>query len=93
MRRFINLLDPLIPQKLYRFGQGESSHLTVAFDRYCDALLRQGILEERIANAVMGLEALLLDQNQELSYRLSLRLAKSLSFLNEEAKEVKKVIK
>lgn len=93
LKKFIQTLDPLLPHKFYRFGEGEVSHVTIAFDRYNDALLRSGILEERIANAVMGLEAILLEATQELSYRLGLRIAKVLSVFGEDGKQIRETIK
>ncbi|HXF44048.1 MAG TPA: hypothetical protein VNK70_01105 [Candidatus Paceibacterota bacterium] len=93
LKNFIQILDPLLPPKFYRFGEGEVSHVTIAFDRYNDALLRVGILEERIANAVMGLEALLLDATQELSYRLGLRIAKTFSLLGDDGKQIREILK
>lgn len=93
LKNFVRVLDPLLPPKFYRFGQGEVSHLTIAFDRYNDSLLRSSTAEERIANVIMGLEALLLEAEQELSYRLGLRIAKMLSCFGFDAKQVREAIK
>lgn len=93
LKRFIQCLETLVPPKFYRFGEGEISHLTIAFDRYNDALLRISILEERIANTVMGLEALLLEETQELSYRLGLRIAKIFSLAGDDGKKIREILK
>jgi len=69
------------------------NYLVVANTFYEDALLREGRIEERIARAVMGLEALLLEDEQELAYRLSLRAAKLLGLLGFEATDVQNRIK
>jgi hypothetical protein len=55
--------------------------------------MHNSILERRIANAVMGLEALLLDATQELSYRLGLRTAKIMSLLGSDPREARQLIK
>jgi ribulose bisphosphate carboxylase small subunit len=68
-------------------------HLFVANTFYEDALLREGRIEERIARAVMGLEALLLEEEKELAYRLRLRAAKLLGLLGFKASDVQKIIK
>jgi hypothetical protein len=47
-------------------------------------LVRPAIEEELIANAVMGLEALLVREGQEVAYRLRLRAAKLFSCLEED---------
>ncbi|MHB9010647.1 MAG: hypothetical protein ACYC49_00250 [Ignavibacteriaceae bacterium] len=93
LRSFIYKVDPLLPNKFYMFGEGEVTHLTIAFERYTDALLKNGIIEERIATSVMGLEALLLNENQELSFKLGLRVARVLSFLGADAKQVRETMK
>jgi hypothetical protein len=80
LKRFWQSVSHAIPKDIYDF-QKQVSPLTLAYDRYSDALLQNGIAERRIANAVMGLEALLLDEIQELSYRLGMRTAKALSLI------------
>jgi len=69
-------------------------HLFFANTFYEDALLREGRFEEKVARAVMGLEALLLKpiEKQELSYRLRLRTAKLLGLFGFNAIDVKKSI-
>lgn len=93
LKNFIQILDPLLPSKFYMFGEGVVTPVTIAFDRYSDALLRVSIIEERIANAIMGLEALLLEATQELSYRLGLRIAKLFSSTGEDAKKNREIIR
>ncbi len=55
----------------------------IAYQRYCDALFRNGLTERRVAGAVMGLESVLLraDERQDLSYRLRMRAAMLLGCL------------
>ena len=60
----------------------EAMHIyDVAYDKYKDSL-EQGVIEKRISDAIMGLEALYLTEADELPYRLSMRAAKVLSLVN-----------
>lgn len=92
LKRFWHTMVHAIPKDIYDF-QKQVSPLTLAYDRYSDAVLQNGIVERRIANAVMGLEALLLDETQELSYRLGARIAKALSLVGKKPLEVRQRIK
>lgn len=50
-----------IPEEFTGFSSSaQKGNLTFAYQRYSDALLSDGFLERRIANAIMGLEALYL---------------------------------
>jgi hypothetical protein len=91
LKTFWRAVAHKIPKDIYDF-QKQVSPLTLAYDRYSDAVLQNGILERRIANAVMGLEALLLDEIQELSYRLGMRIAKALSLIGKKPLEVRERI-
>ena len=91
LKMFWRTMSHTIPNGFYDF-QKQVSHLTLAYDRYSDAILHNGIVERRIANAVMGLEALLLGETQELNYRLGLRIAKALSLVGKKPLEVRQRI-
>jgi len=91
LKQFWQKLSVLLPKDIYDF-QKQISHITLAYDRYSDALLHNGIVERRVANAVMGLEALFLDESQELSYRLGLRISKVLSMVGKNPLGVREVI-
>src|SRR2546422_822861 len=69
------------------------SSLTIAHTRYKEALFETPLFENRVATAMMGLEALFLDETQELSYRLSVRVSKTISFLKRDPFEVRETIK
>lgn len=75
-----------VPKNFYWTEGEQLNHKGIAYKRYCDALLLNGMVERRIANAVMGLEALFLKgtENQELIYRLSIRIAKLFALLEHE---------
>jgi hypothetical protein len=93
LKQFWQTMGPSLPREIYGF-QKRVSHITLAYDRYSDALLLNGILERRMASAVMGLEALFLMENQELSNRLSLRVSKLVSLIsNQKPLEVRSMLK
>jgi hypothetical protein len=82
LKRFWKALNTAIPESF--FGPGSmSNYLTIAYNRYIEALLKNGLFERRVANAVMGLEALVLKpgEKQELTYRLGIRISKLLALL------------
>lgn len=91
LKAFWRVVAQAIPKDIYDFEK-QVSPITLAYDRYSDAVLHNGIVERRIANAVMGLEALLLDEIQELSYRLGMRIAKALSLIGKRPLEVRQRI-
>lgn len=91
LKSFWHAMSSAMPKDVYDF-QKQISYVTLAYDRYSDALLQNGVIERRIANVVMGLEALFLDEMQELSYRLGMRISKVLSLLGKNPLEVRAVI-
>jgi Apea-like HEPN len=89
VRKFWSMLYPILPSHLYKpTNSGTVDYVRVAYERYCAALLRRDIFEERVANAVMGLEALFLEEKQEVSYRCRLRVARAMSYLGENPRDV-----
>jgi len=70
-----------------------TNHLGIAISRYQDAILKPEATENKIAYAVMGLEALYLESEGELSHRLAQRVAKLLSFFEEEPIKVYRNVK
>lgn len=85
LKFFWEQLSSILPQIFYRFDVGKVDHISIAYNRYTDSLLQNGITERRIANAIMGLEALYFKPTgelQELQYRLGIRVAKMLGKLN-----------
>ena len=81
LMQFVRVLAGALPKDLYD-SQGRTDHLTIAFKRYSEALLEATIIESRITTAMMGLEALFLDDSKELAYKLAVRISKAMSFLN-----------
>jgi hypothetical protein len=94
LRKFWQAIGNVMPLSFYESSITKIDYLTVAYNRYSDSLFQNGILERRIANAVMGLEALFLKSGevQELVYRLNLRMSKILSLLGFDPHEVKKIV-
>jgi hypothetical protein len=93
LREFWHTLSNALPTSFFDPTIAETDYLTIAYNRYCDSLFQNGILERRIANAVMGLEALFLSgETQELAYRLCLRISKLLSLLGYDPHEVKRAV-
>jgi len=94
LKKFWQIMSNIIPLSFFEPTITKIDHLTVAYNRYCDSLFQNGILERRIANAVMGLEALFLKsgETQELVYRLSFRISKLLSLLGYDPHEIKKIV-
>lgn len=93
LKHFWNLIYPLIPPHIY--NQNKTDYISIAYQHYTDSQIRKGIIEQRIATAVMGLEALLLksDEKSELSYRLGIRTAKIFSIFLKDPIDTKETVK
>ncbi len=93
LKQFWKHIHNAVPENFFQH-RGPSDHLSIAYNRYSEALLVGGLFERQVANAVMGLEALLLKANekQELTYRLGIRISKLLSQLNYDPYEAKKIV-
>lgn len=77
-------------------GKPLSSHpIGIAILRYQDALSKPEAIENKIAYAIMGLEALYLktEERQELSHRLAQRVAKVMKAFNEPPVKVYNIVK
>ncbi|NJD77929.1 MAG: hypothetical protein FIB08_12685 [Candidatus Methanoperedens sp.] len=95
LKSFWSKVNDSIPESFYHTSITKADYTTIAYNRYSDALLQNGIFERRIANAIMGLEALYfkpLGEMQELAYRLRIRVSKLLSILGYNPYEVKERI-
>jgi len=94
LKTFWQSMIKSLPQSFYEFGETRLDHMTIAYKRYCDSLLQNGVFERRIANAVMGLESLFLKggEMQELIYRLSMRIAKIFVLLGHDSYKVKDIV-
>ena len=89
---FWETLRDSLPLNFYDSGEQHLDHRVISYKRYCDALFQNGVIERRIANAVMGLESLFLNEAQELSYRLKLRVSKLLGLVGHDPFSVRDVM-
>ncbi len=91
---FWRKMQDAIPPSFYDFHVQKADSISIAYQRYNDALFRNGLLERRVANAVMGLEALFLrgSERQDLSYRLRMRAARLLALLGHTGSQVSDTI-
>ncbi len=91
LRKFWQACEKTMPVGFYDLGQTTTDSLTIGYNRYVDSLLQNGLLERRVANSVMGLEALFLkgSEVQELTYRLTIRVAKFLGLLGYDSRQVR----
>ena len=82
LKGFWTQLSQELPLEGYGRDQKRVDPIETAYQRYSDALLSWGVtVERRISDAVIGLESLFLIENDELSFRLRLRLAKLLGMV------------
>lgn len=94
LARFWRMIWDRIPQGFFwRQLPDDPGALVLAYERYCDALRQDALVSRRIANAVMGLEALFLDGGAELSFKLRMRVAALLGPLSEKPDRICKVMK
>ncbi|MDP3444090.1 MAG: HEPN domain-containing protein, partial [Ignavibacteria bacterium] len=95
LQNFCTALSERLPSNIYQLDGLAKDHISIAYDRYEDALIQIGIDERRITNIMMGLEALYFKQNerQELDYRLQMRMAKVLGLLSIDSILVKNLVK
>jgi hypothetical protein len=86
-QKFFKTLEPLIQSEDNKEGTG----LSIAVTRYCNVLLDPVDTERRLMTAMMALESLysLPNDRGEIGYRMSLRVAKLLSFLGFKPNEVR----
>ncbi len=92
LKHFWLKVSDFMPKSFHDTDITKADYTTIAYNRYGDALLQSGIFERRIANAIMGLEALYFKpegEMQELAYRLRIRVSKLLSLLGYDPHEVK----
>lgn len=95
LKKFWTGIFSILPPALYNFDTGNVDHISIAYDSYSDSLSQHGIVERRIANAIMGLEALYFKSKErsELSHRLSQRTAKLLSSFSNDPIPIRRVVK
>lgn len=80
LTKFITRIEPSIYSEIIDKSADEADYISIAHDRFCDALLKPVVPENRLATAIMALEALYLKEKElsELTERLSQRVALAL---------------
>lgn len=89
----ISFIDHMTPKIGDIVHQRKNTPLNIAFQRYNDSLMKHVGPEEKLTSAIMGLEALFLTGDQELSYQLRIKTAKLLGCLNEPSVEALSILK
>ncbi|MHA1185276.1 MAG: hypothetical protein ACTSXA_00205 [Candidatus Heimdallarchaeota archaeon] len=92
---FWRKMNKLLPTDFYKLKEKPLNFKSIAYLRYKEALFQYNSFEEQIANAVMGLEAIFLrdEDKGELNFRLKLRVAKLFGLLNiDQPLKIKKFI-
>ncbi len=93
LRDFCREMEIILPDDFYKLIDKKINYLTIAYDRYSEAVLEPVFLERKITNVVMGLEALYSNSDTELSFKLNLRISKLLSFLSKDPLVTRSFIK
>jgi len=95
LKRFWKIMSEAMPKSFFDDRASKIDYLTIAYNRYCDALFQQVIIEGRFANAMMGIEALFLKpvEKDEVGYRLRMRVSKVLGLFGFDYQEVIRMIK
>ena len=93
--KFVTRIEPLIFSEILDKSDDEADYISIAYDRFCDALLKPIVSENILANAIMALEALYLKEMElsELNEKLSLRIAIALEPFGYQTLEVYNLVK
>jgi hypothetical protein len=83
------LLSRLTPLPILLSGNESPTWLTIAYQRYIDALMTNGFLERRMANAIMGLESIYMKEKDIVNYRIAQRVSRVFGLLGYRAIEVR----
>lgn len=92
---FFNRIEPLIYSEIIDKSANDIGYISIAYDRFCDALLKPVVPENRLTTAIMALEALYLKDTElsELTERLSQRVALALETFGYNTLEVYNFVK
>lgn len=94
LEKFWRAMTEVLPPDGYDRRASRVEPLMIAYQQYADAtLILSSSVERRISDAVMGLESLFLtrQENQELAYRLRMRVAKMFSVLGADPYSAKRI--
>ncbi len=90
--RFMEQMSALLPAD-FCYHDRKTSFLTIAYDRYSDALLEHDIIEKQVASTMMGLEAIFSNENMEVGYKLRQRVAKMAAICGKDPLTVVSILK
>jgi len=92
---FWKILDELLPSSFFWSDTSPANNESIqfAYQRYSDALFSDGTFEQRLVNTIIALESLYLNDSQELSRYLSLRVSKFLGLAGLDPYRIKTVLK
>jgi hypothetical protein len=90
LEAFCSVVYGKLLEEFSGLGVHMADYRVIAYQRYCDALLRSRMDEQRIATAIMGLEAIFLleEDTSEVTYKLKMRSAKVLGHLGHESSAI-----
>jgi hypothetical protein len=91
IKYFLKMYD-IIPDYLYNDNNNIINSNLVAFKCYKKALLYDLSFEEIIVNGTMGLEAIYLNDNKELGFKLSIFISKIMSYIDKDPLYIKEII-
>lgn len=93
LRRFVKYVNSQIPESIIVRDDSKSDPIKFAARLYETAIHGTGLWEKQVADAVVGLEALLMDDNVELTYRLGNRCSKLMELVGKDALKVRDDLK
>ncbi|MGI0014991.1 MAG: hypothetical protein ACREBU_16350, partial [Nitrososphaera sp.] len=87
LSKFWRTIEPHIPNS-FKVPESEHDQLTIAYQRYLEAMNNPGMEEMRIAYGISSLEALFSVEHTEMNYRLKMRVSRLLGILGLNPKAV-----
>lgn len=91
LKKFFCYIDYNL-KKISNSSSKKDKSIIIVYNRYIDSL-KNNSLDRKIADAVMGLEGIFLEDDGELSLRLSLRVASLMKFLGKDQLNVRDMVK
>lgn len=93
LKAFFKVFYPYVPDDIFNFDSIKLTPVAIANNFYEEAVTKNDPIEKRISYVVMGLEALFLEDNMEVSYKLRMRASKFLGLLGMNLFKIKEEIK
>lgn len=94
LKQFWKEFNTLDYNALIRINQSNDlENVQFAYQRYCDSLFSIGLFEQQVASAIIGLESLYLNDEEELSRFLRLRISKFLGLAGLNPQHIQDVLK